>query len=349
MSRTETILAPGGPHLRKERRPQTRRFALRLLDDGQRRGRAGQIAVALRFIATAGIIVTLSPLRTISATPSTVQNPAPAVSAYEFEVATIKPSRPGDKGGAAGFDSENTYRAKNFTMKQVIRSAYGLWGGGEGMVSGGPNWLDSDGYDITAKVDSSVAEKLKTLTPDQRQLARERMVQSLLADRLKLAIHHETREFPIYALTLAEKGSKLNEAKAGDTYENAFPYAGKFAGGGTPAGKIFLVGGKSPGEETLYAFGVSTFALARQLRVLAGRTVQDRTGLTGSYDFTLKWRRNPPLSDAAPDDQPVPSASDPGGSDLFKAIQQQLGLNLKPGKGPVDIIVIDHVERPSEN
>jgi uncharacterized protein (TIGR03435 family) len=104
---------------------------------------------------------------------------------------------------------------------------------------------------------------------------------------------------------------------------------------------------------TLYCFGFSTFELARQLTPRAGRTVQDRTGLKGSYDLTLMWWVSPASSGSSAggsDDQSLPSASDPaGGPDLFAAIQQQLGLKLESGRGPVEIIVIDHVERPSGN
>ncbi len=282
--------------------------------------------------------------------------PAPTAPAYEFEVATIKPSRPiNDNGGFAGFSWEDSFRSRNITLRAIIRIAYGMVPGKEGRLVGGPSWLDSERYDITAKMDSSVADELKRLKPDERKLAQERMLQSLLADRVKLAIHRETKELPVYALTIAKNGPKLKESKPGDTYEKAFPYADKFADAVRP-GTIFGVGGGSQGGQTTmtqYCFAVSTFALARQLTFWAGRTVQDRTGLKDSYNFTLKWWFSPASSGtsaAGSDGQPVPSASDPaGGPDLFAAIQQQLGLKLEPGKGLVGIIVIDHVERPSGN
>jgi len=239
------------------------------------------------------------------------------------------------------------------TLLSVIREAYGLWGGGEEMVVGGPKWLDTDRYYITAKMDSATADRLKKLTPDDRQMVQERMVQALLADRLKLVIHREARVFPIYALTIAKTGPKLTEARPGDTYEKGFPYADKFADA-VKAGEIFGAGGAGPtgNTMTLYAFGVSMPNLARRLRTDVGLMVQDRTGLKGSYDFTLKYwftmrRRN---ADGSLDAQPAPSAADPaGGPDIFGAIQQQLGLKLESTKGPVDIVVIDHVERPSGN
>ncbi len=178
---------------------------------------------------------------------SSVKNPASTVTAYEFDVATIKPSPPtAGFGGGAGFVGEDTFRARNYTLKAIIRIAYGVEGNIDGMISGGPKWLDSDRFDITAKMDSSVADKLKALKPDQRQLVKEQMLQWLLADRLKLVIHRETRELPIYALTIAKNGPKLKESKPGDTYEKAFPYADKFADAVKP-GEIFPVGTGSNG------------------------------------------------------------------------------------------------------
>ena len=277
-----------------------------------------------------------------------------AAPAYEFEVATIKPAPPrADRGGAAGFISDDTYRARNFSFRLILRGAYGKWGGGDALVTGGPSWLDSEMYDVTAKLDPSVVQALSKLKPDERKLEQERILQRLLADRLKLQIHTEIKELPVYLLTVAKNGPKLQEAKPGDPDpDKAFPYADKFAGG-AKTGEIYLVGGGSPGAMTLtlYGVGASTFALARQLTVFAGQNVLDKTGLTGSYDFALKYSMGA-MRRASEDgaDGVVPTASDPSGvPDLFAAVQQQLGLKLVSGKGPVETIVIDHVERPSGN
>jgi uncharacterized protein (TIGR03435 family) len=272
---------------------------------------------------------------------------------FEFDVATIKPSQDNNPGGVLGFLSEDSYRARNMTIKSVIRSAYDLWGGREEMVLGGPKWLETDRYYITAKVDATVADKLKKLRPDERTLTQNQMVRALLADRFKLQIHRETKELPIYALTITKNGVQLKEAKPGDTYPEGFPYADKFSDAVKP-GEIFgVVGGGPDGRTmTLYCFGVSMTALARQLTVYSGQIVQDRTGLTGSYDFTLKYGMSSmrPASEGSSDGQSVPAAPDPvGGPDLFAAIQQQLGLKLESQKGPVQVIVIDHIERPSGN
>jgi uncharacterized protein (TIGR03435 family) len=275
---------------------------------------------------------------------------------FEFDVAVIDLSKDTSMGGVLGFLTEDSYRARNMTMKSVIRDAYGLWGGQDEKVFGGPKWLDTDRYYITAKMDGPVVDRLKKLGPDQRKIIQDQMVQALLADRLKLAVHREARELPVYALTVAKDGLKLHEAKPGDTYVNAFPYADKFAGGTEPAGKIFLVGGGGPGGNTMtiYGFAASMPALAKQLTVMAGQTVQDKTGLTGTYDFTIKYwfvmRTAPASSESGPDGQSVPAAAEPaGGPGLVPAIQQQLGLKMESTKGPVQVVVIDRVERPSGN
>ncbi|HET9399318.1 MAG TPA: TIGR03435 family protein [Candidatus Acidoferrales bacterium] len=280
------------------------------------------------------------------------QKSAAAASAYEFDVATIKPAPPGSNGGVAGYLSDDTFRARNYSLGQVIRMAYGKTWGPKEQLAGGPSWLDSERYDVTAKMDSSVADALKKLRPDERTQAQERMLQALFADRLKLEVHREVKELPVYFLTIAKNGPKLTEAKPGDPDPKAFPYADKFAGGAKSGGLYGVVGG-SPGAmtETVYCLGVSTFALVRQLAFHTGRVVLDRTGLTGSYDFTLKFAMGPGRRTSEDGtDGVVPTASDPSGvPDLFAAIQQQLGLKLVSGKGPVETIVIDHVERPSGN
>jgi uncharacterized protein (TIGR03435 family) len=283
-----------------------------------------------------------------------VQNPTPTALSYKFEVATIKPSRPGDKGGIGEFFGENTFRTNAWTLKAVVREAYGTPIGMNDLVSGGPDWIDSERYDILAKMDAVTADQLQKLRPDERTRIQNQMLQQLLADRFKLAIHREPRKLPVYFLTIAKNGSKLKEAKPGDKYEKAFPYADKFADAAKP-GEIFLVSGTRPGHntQTIYAFGVSMPTLARQLTFWSQRTVQDRTGLTGSYDVVLEFCKEQSSlnsSGSVSDGQDVPSAPDPCGvPPLLSAVQQQLGLKMEPGKGPVEIIVVDHAERPSGN
>jgi uncharacterized protein (TIGR03435 family) len=276
---------------------------------------------------------------------------------YEFDVSTIYLSKDTGMGGVVGFLTPDSYRARNMTLKSVIREAYDLWGSSrDEMVLGGPKWLDTDRYYITAKLDGEVLDKLKKLSPDQRKAIEYKMERALLADRFKLQTHRETRELPVYTMTIAKGGLKLHEAKPGETYENTtFPYADKFAGGSEKAGQMFRVGGAGPDGQhtmTIYGFGISMAALARGLAVDTGQIVQDKTGLKGVYDFTLTYTMIPFGNFAAagaPDGQAMPTAPDPNGRPVFNAIQQQLGLKLESTKGQVEVVVIDHVERPSGN
>jgi uncharacterized protein (TIGR03435 family) len=168
------------------------------------------------------------------------------------------------------------------------------------------------------------------------------MIQALLADRCKLTVHHETKELSEYVLVIAKNGPKLQEANLNDTYPNGF----KGPNGASGAGMMRM----SPDHLTAQA--VSMTGLVAMLSMQLGATVVDKTGLTGKYDFTVKWAPDMSQSPivggagAGPGAPPPPDTSAPS---LFTALEEQLGLRLESQKGPVDIIVIDHVEPPSEN
>lgn len=217
-------------------------------------------------------------------------------------------------------------------MKSLICQAYDV---SDYQVTGGPAWVFSDYYDVNAKMDEAAIQTLKALAPDQAKLVREQMMQALLADRLKLAIHHETKQFSIYALVVAKGGSKLHESKPDDDNKNV-----PTGFDGKPLGKGNMrMQGESAGY-TLTAQGYSMDNFAGQLSGQLRSRVDNQTGLKGEYDFTLRYSR---------DDAPEPSGSEPSVPSIFTAIQEQLGLKLESTKGPVDVIVIDHIELPSEN
>jgi bla regulator protein blaR1 len=251
---------------------------------------------------------------------------------YKYEVATIKPNKSGGNSHSSHATGDE-FMTSNASLLRLIRQAYGLQverrGEDDGRVVGAPGWVETESYDIDAKMESSVADALKKLRPDDQSLARQQMLRALLVDRFKLAVHTETKEFPVYVLTLAKSGPKLHEAKPGDTYANGYKLPN-----GSPAGP----GLDSDGDGKLTAQGVSSGELAQWLSRRLGRSVVDKTGLTGEYDFTLSW---------TPEDRE--SSGDPSVSPIPAAIQQQLGLKLESGKAPVEIIVIDHAERPSVN
>jgi uncharacterized protein (TIGR03435 family) len=253
-----------------------------------------------------------------------------------FEVASIKPTNPAMSGGGVHFTPDG-FSAQGATLQTLLGEAFGKE---DEQIIGAPSWTSTDRFDIQAKVNASDVPKLKDIMKsDQRW----QLVVQLLADRSNLKLHHETKELPVYALVIAKGGPKLKEAKPGETYPNgqAWPNGG--------AGLMMMRRGKITGQ------GVAIAGLVTNLSELGlGRTIVDKTGLAGKYDFTLQWTPDtapPPTAGGAEGSQPVNGAAsqtDPGPS-LFTALEEQLGLKLEPQKGPVDVIVIDHIERPSEN
>ena len=230
-----------------------------------------------------------------------------------FEVASIKPSDP-SRPDTGLHRSNAKFAATNHTLKRLIAFAYDVE---LFQISGGPAWVNSDGYDVTAKTPDDVAHH-KGPNDDKK------MVQALLSDRFKLTMHTESRELPIYALVIGKNGSKFEIAK---------PHVG--SSGVTGRGETHWTFTEAP-------LSLLVHVLSQRL----GRPVVDRTGLTAHYDFKLEWSPDPTSSE--PRDSGS-SASDPAGPTLFTAIQEQLGLRLEAQKGPVEVLVIDHVDRPSEN
>jgi len=228
------------------------------------------------------------------------------------------------------------YSASNVSLKMLVQSAYGIR---EDLISGAPSWADSARFDIDAKVAGSDVDALKKLTPEQRRL----ILQPLLADRFKLKMHTETKQLPVYELVPAKGGSKLKEATPGDTYANGIK-----GPDGVGRGGMMKVG---RGQLTSQAVPMTSLAnmLAQQLH----RTVIDKTGLTGKYDVELTWTPDQGADPMfkGPDGSPQrgDAAPDTSGPSIFTALQEQLGLRLQSAKGPVETVVIDHVEMPSEN
>lgn len=254
---------------------------------------------------------------------------------FKFEVASITLSDPDASGGFMTIPGPGSisdrFTERNVTLLKLIRAAHGIpMDAEDSRISGGPAWLSSARYDIDAKIDSSMVDELKKLSPDESTLAQQHMLQELLADRFKLTVHRETKNLPIYTLGITKNGSKLQEAKPGEIASSSYSGPGR--------------------TQSITGQARSIASLVRMLSVTLGCPVLDKTGLPGKYDFKLEW---------TPDNGQIPSGSKPDdgtspqpGSNafsIFTAIQEQLGLKLVSGKGPVDILVIDHVERPSAN
>ena len=210
----------------------------------------------------------------------------------------------------------------------------------EFQISGGPGWINTDRFDIVAKAErSTAAENVPDdpgkMTEEQRKTIGDQMrerLRALLADRFQLALHRETKEQSVYALVVGKSGSKLQESQ---THE-----------GPGPRGPMMRMGrGELSGQ------GVALDMLTRTLSSQLGRPVIDRTGLKGNFDFKLTWTPDPGQSGGpfGPPGADAPPPPDPNGPSVFTALQEQLGLRLESQKGPVEMLVIDKVEKPSEN
>ena len=291
-----------------------------------------------------------------------------------FEVASVKPAEPSPMGmisvqmrGGPGTADPGQLTYTNVSMKNILTNAYGV----KGYQINGPKWLDtSERFDITAKIPMGA-------TREQFKL----MFQNLLAERFKLVLHHETKDLPMYALVVGKGGPKMKEPVEGAATappppspplgsDGAGPVRLKMGADGMPqlppgVGKngivMMMVNGNGGMRMRMVANGQPVSALIDTLADQLGRPVVDATGLKAKYDITLDFAPdglNGPMGGMSPPPPPdgggaVPmaSASDgAGGPTIFAALQEQLGLKLEQRKGPVDLLVIDRLEKvPTEN
>jgi len=234
----------------------------------------------------------------------------------KFAVASVRAGDPNIRHGSLQYIPESgRFEAKAATVDQLIGFAYDVR---PHQIVGGPNWQNTEGYTIEAVADESAIP-----IPDNSagtQIFR-MMVRQLLADRFGMVAREETREAPVYELVVDKDGPKLKQA------------IGVPPGGG---GSVRM----APGQ--LVGSAAPMFILVNQLSRQLGRTVIDKTGLTGRYDFVLKWQ-----PDSAPSDASLQTGEeDPS---IFGAVREDLGLKLQSAKGPVRFVVIDQLDKPSAN
>lgn len=288
---------------------------------------------------------------------------------FKYEVASIKPGNPGAGGvDTASATSPDSLSLTNMPVTDLLQMAYGLTN--DSRLLGAPAWTRSVRYNVEAKMDASVADELKKLKPQQRNLARERMLQELLGERFGLKTHWEAKEMPIYELVVAMGGPKLTPTAApplpAPGTANPSPMPPPPAGSGAPRfigpsnGVHVLSGtrGSAWGNGHLVMGGASMQQFAEMLSRNLGREVVDKTDISGEYDLSLQWDPSPgdfgydgDRSASSPSaGNPAFAASTPSRfPGIHKAIEQQLGLELRDAIGPVRVIVIDHVEKPTEN
>lgn len=283
-------------------------------------------AISKLVIASAVMLMTRAQTPTAAQLVQDEGKPAPA-----FEVATIKP----DPSGAGTMNYQiapGRLRAENATVEQLIRFSYDVRT--QAALEKGPKWTSSERFDIDGKIADADYAAIQKLPPEQRFAQYRLMMRELLVDRFGLKISTRMEEQPVYELVVAKSGPKLTPLDAEKIHMPMLWGASK---GDLQARSVTM---------TFFCDWLSGNADA------GGRDIVDKTGLTGSYDFALKW--TPVESAANAIGGPAAGASagaeiDEGGPSFFTALEEQLGLKLEASRAPVQVLVIDHVEQPSEN
>jgi uncharacterized protein (TIGR03435 family) len=316
-----------------------------VLDGAQARGRAGALPVATAIVAAALFIAAVAPLRAVR------QVQAPSDGALQpplaFEISSVKPNKSGAEERYIRIDpSGSSLTVVNLPLRQLITFSYQIQGF---QLEGGPDWIASDRFDIRAKPERAVPA---TGAFFDGQDPLRMMLQTLLADRFKLVMHKETKELPIFELVLARQdgklGPQLRSAAVDCTARAAAAKTGTTPASSSPPGPGSCFSNINP--VSVRAGGATMAMLASLLEVEAQRLVIDRTGLTGTWDlevaYTSDRSRVPPGSPLA--GAPSPGV-DPDAPSLFTALEEQLGLKLRPARGPVEVLVIDSVQQPTPN
>jgi uncharacterized protein (TIGR03435 family) len=240
-----------------------------------------------------------------------------AVAQQTFEVASIKPNAASDNRIMIGIQPGGRFTATGITVKHLIREAFNVR---DFQISGGPGWIGSERYDVNAKAEGAADR----IPPEQLRP----MLRALLEERFQLKVHEETREMPVYALVVAKNGPKLTASTS-------------------ERGPMIRMG-----RGQLDVKKAPMTMLAQQLSQQLGRNVIDQTDLRGDYDFLLQWTPEPGQGGGPFGGPPAPDAlpaADTSGPTLFTALQEQLGLRLESQRGSVPIIIIDRIEKPTEN
>jgi uncharacterized protein (TIGR03435 family) len=230
---------------------------------------------------------------------------------FQFEVASIRPNTTGDQG-MSWRSSPDNFQMANVPLGNLVMGAYGITL--EAALVGLPKWAQDDRYNVSAKVDEETSAIWKRLNREDKGKLIQMLEQNLLAERCQFRMHKEIRQLPAYDLVVAKSGVKMTDAEAGEN--------GSYS---TSSGKID-------------AHGMEMEQFVNNLTWNVERTVVDKTGLGNKrYTFTLKW---------TPDEK---QGTADAGPSIYTALEEQLGLKLVASKAPVEIVVVDKMERPSEN
>ncbi len=277
------------------------------------------------YVAACGAVFLLTAAATHAFSPKPISPPQSAPKLEQamapdaspsFLVATIRPTDPSTTRQGWSFESEGRQiTCANATLNDIVRIAYGVHAR---QIVDAPGWFSKERFDIKGVPDEPGVPSIQQL---------QHMYQQLLADRFHLVLHHETRDLPIYAITVAKGGPLLTPAKPEEVRSNA----------GNSGGVGFRI---------LKATNLSLSNLALNLNLYEDRPVIDQTALEGKYDFTLKWTYDV-SQDVSKDVSKENETSAP--PSLIVAMKEQLGLRLEAVKGPAPVLVIDQVEHPTSN
>jgi len=301
------------------------------------------------LLSTAGVLALALPIvfGLMNAPQSRAQEPAATAGASASNVlATIK----SDGGGphrVGMMYSPTGFKAMNTTLQALLQEAYGVQAN---QIIGGPDWIKTAPFDleIGSKNDKSASGGMSIeddkspsnlsieQSLEQSRIRNQQLLRAALEERFKLALHPETRELSTFFLVVGDDGPKLQPAKLASAHSDAV-----IGPDGEKMSKSFRM--RDTGNQTgMEARGIATADLASLLSRQLGTVVVDKTGLTGNYDFTLNWK-----ADGSVGDFNTP-ATDASASSLSTAVQEQLGLKLELQKGPMQVLVIDHVEKPAQ-
>jgi uncharacterized protein (TIGR03435 family) len=290
------------------------------------------------LLSTAGMAAFAVPVAIgiLNAPLSLAQAPAPPA----FEVASIKPHAGGGSSGGTGV-FPGTMKLDNRPLWHLIKMAYAVM---DFQIAGAPEWVNSEGFDIVAKAEGGLSAGRMLLA-----------LRALLEDRFQLKVHREIREGPVFVLTVAKSGLRLQQWKDGSCFlpdqahfeqpvpgQKRLPMCDIRTGMSGPNRILTATGAKISIPDT---DGVAIPPFVFYLSQILNRTVIDKTGLTGMFDFNLEFAPD----EVTPGITASGDASDPVGPSIFAALQEQLGLKVEAGKGPVEVLVIDHVAKPAEN
>jgi uncharacterized protein (TIGR03435 family) len=281
------------------------------------------------------VVVALATFSGIVTAQSQTPSSSAATTRQTFEVASIKRNVSGDPGAQIRVQPGGVMTVTNNSLYNLIRNAYGTQR--FEMIPGAnlPSWIDSDRWDIIAKPPANAPE-----VQEQMQLR----LRSLLEDRFKLVARREMREMPIYELVVARSDGQLGKQIKPSGDECAAQGRARAAGQQPPPMPPDGFCGTRTGNGNVSMRGVPLSNFVRNLGGMTGRFVIDKTGLAGPYDLDLQWTPDTPTPGAPP------QAPGPGdGASLFAAMQEQLGLKLEAKRAPVEVLVIDSAERPTED